>query len=69
MHALDAPVTARSVSEPVDIKRGRRDVEARLERAAIGIFDARKNLDEGLYVGEARLTGITPGGDDPVDIA
>lgn len=30
MHALDAPVTARSVSEPVDIKRGRRDIEARL---------------------------------------
>jgi hypothetical protein len=28
-------VTARSVSEPVDIESGRRDIEARLERAAI----------------------------------
>jgi hypothetical protein len=41
VHALDAPVTACSVSEPVDIERRRRDIEARLERAAIGIFDAR----------------------------
>jgi hypothetical protein len=49
-HALDAPVTARSISEPVDIERGRRDIEARLERAAISIFDARKDLDEGLYL-------------------
>ena len=68
VHALDAPVPARSVSEPVDIERGRRDLEARLERAAIGIFDARKDLDESLYVCEARLTGVTPGGDEPVDI-
>ena len=30
-------------SEPVDIERGRRDIEARLERVAIGIFDARKD--------------------------
>jgi hypothetical protein len=50
VHALDAPVTARSVSKPVDIERGRRELEARLERAAIGIFDARKDLDEALYV-------------------
>jgi hypothetical protein len=55
VHALYAPVTASSVSGPVDIERSRRDIEARLERAAIGIFDARKDLDEGLYVGEARL--------------
>jgi hypothetical protein len=30
---------------------------------AIGIFDARKDLDEGFYVGEVRLGGITPGGE------
>jgi hypothetical protein len=63
VHAVDALVTVRSVSKPVDIESSRRDI-ARPERAAIGIFDARKDLDEGLYGGEARLTGVTPGGDD-----
>ena len=61
-------MTARSIGEPIDIEGSRGDIKARLERAAIGIFDARKDLDEGLYVGEARLAGITPVGDDPADI-
>src|SRR5215831_17940770 len=44
VHALYAPVTAHSVSEPVDIERGRRDIQARLERAAIGYSTREKTL-------------------------
>ena len=68
VHAFDAPVTARPGGKPLDIEWAGGDIVARLERTAIGVFDAREDLDERLDVGESRFAGVTPVGDDPVDI-
>jgi hypothetical protein len=67
VHALHTPVTAHAIGEPVDVENGSRDVEARLERAPIGVFDSRMDLDQKrLYVGEARLAWIAPLGENPI---
>ena len=44
-----------------------RDVVAGIEAAAVGIFGAGVDLDDGLDVGEARLARIAALGRDPVD--
>jgi hypothetical protein len=55
VHALNAPVTAHPVGEPLDVENSRRDIVAGLECAAISVFDTRIDLDQRLDVGVARV--------------
>ena len=68
MHALDAPMAACGFGEAFDVEFGRRDIVARFEAAAIGIFDARVHLEDRLDVLEARLTRVASLGGDPIDV-
>src|SRR5208283_2334152 len=38
MHALHPPVAARAGGEALDVERRRRNIEPRIERAAVGVF-------------------------------
>ena len=40
VHALDAPMAARSGGEPFDVERRGRNVEPRVECASVGVFGA-----------------------------
>ena len=59
MHTLDAPMAACALGDPLDIERRGGDIVAGVEAAAIGVFDARVDLEDGLDVVEARLARIT----------
>ena len=69
MHALDAPMVARTPGDAFDVEVRGGDIVAGVEAAAIGVFDACVDLDDGLDVLEARLARIASLGPDPVDLA
>jgi hypothetical protein len=47
----------------------RRDIVARLEAAAVGVFDEIMHFQDRLYGGEARLSGVAAIGAYPIDNA
>ena len=59
-----APAERRSTSSVADEM-----IVARLEAAAVGVFDALMHLEDRLDVGEARLSGVASIRGDPVDDA
>jgi hypothetical protein len=69
MHALDAPVPARTPGDAFDIERRGRDIVVGIEAAAIGIFGAGVNLRDGIDVLEARLARVASLRRYPVDLA
>jgi hypothetical protein len=69
VHGFDTPMTACGPGDPLDIEGRGGDIEACVEAAAVGIFYARVNLDQGVDGGEAGLARIAAVGRDPVDIA
>src|SRR5260370_2738492 len=69
MHALDAPMTARSPGDTFDIERGRRDIVVGIKAAAIGVFGACVDLGDGLDFLEARLARVASLRRYPVDLA
>ena len=69
MHALDAPMAARTSGDAFDVERRRRDMVMRFEAAAIGIFGTSVDLEDCLDVLEARLARIASLGCYPVDLA
>jgi len=62
-------MSADGAGHAFDIEEGRRNEVAGVEGAAVVVFDAGMNLDEGFYSGEAGLARIAPVGADPIDIA
>ncbi len=54
MHALDAPMAARAGREAFDVERRGRNVEARVERASVGVFRSIENPNERLDALETR---------------
>jgi hypothetical protein len=69
MHALDAPMPARTPGDAFDVERRGRDMVVRFEAAAIGIFGTCVDLEDSLDVLEARLARIASLGCYPVDLA
>src|ERR1700750_3136567 len=69
MHALDAPMPARTPGDAFDVERRGRDIMVGIEAAAIGIFGTCVELEDSLDVLEARLTRIASLGCYPVDLA
>ena len=69
VHALDAPMAANTGGKALDITRRRRDEIARLEAAAVMMFDAGADLDESFDFGKARRAGIASIRYDPVGVA
>ena len=69
VHGFDAPMATGSGGDALDVEGRRGDVEACVEAAAVGIFHARADLDQGVDGGEAGLARIAAVGCDPVDVA
>ena len=67
MHALHPPVSARAGGEPLDVERRRRNIEPRVERAAVGVFGFVDHVKKGPDAFETRLARIGPVAFDPVD--
>src|SRR5664279_4698382 len=69
VHAFDAPMAAGGGGEALDVAGSRGYEIAGIEAAAIGIFGAGIDLDDGPDIGEARLARIVSIRDDPIYIA
>jgi hypothetical protein len=64
VHALDAPMAARSGGEAFDVERRGRNVDSGVERASVGVFGSIEYVK---YCMKARLTRIGFLALDPVD--
>ena len=69
VHGFDTPVATGGCGDALDVEGRGGDIEACVEAAAVGIFYARVNLDQGVDGGEAGLARIAAVGCDPVDVA
>ena len=67
MDAFDAPMTACRAGNALDVEGRRADVQASIEAAAVGIFGARSDLEQGFDVGEAGRPWIAALRDNPID--
>ena len=67
VHAFDTPVAADGLGDAFDVERSGRDVSARVEGRAVGVFGSGADLNDRLDVGEARLARIAALGHDPID--
>ena len=66
---LDGPVAAHSLGGSGGGKRGRRDVIARLEPAAISQFGGRGDADHGADIRQPELPGKAAFAGEPIDLS
>jgi hypothetical protein len=68
VRAFDAPMAACPAGDTLDVERHGGDIEAGVKAAAIGIFGAQVELEQGLDGGEAGLAWIAAIGCDPIEL-